>query len=249
MIEPNFFGGALDVILIWGALFLILMLRYLGINGAYNYLFFGVLRDKAQKRFVHDTAIKRKQQEMEVKRSTIASLIFATTGVAILAAWQLGWIKIYYTADLSDWWYIPLTIGFYLFAHETYYYWLHRAMHHPRIYRKVHKWHHESIHTNAFTSFSFHPIESLLQALFLPVFLLIVPLHLFVLLGLLLLMTLSATMNHGNVELYGPKFLRSRIGKYFIGATHHDAHHRYFLCNYGLYFSFWDRWMGTEREH
>ena len=54
--------------------------------------------------------------------------------------------------------------------HETYYYWLHRWMHLPHIYKYVHKAHHESLTTTAWTSFSFHPIESFLQGL--PLFIL-----------------------------------------------------------------------------
>jgi sterol desaturase/sphingolipid hydroxylase (fatty acid hydroxylase superfamily) len=29
-------------------------------------------------------------------------------------------------------------------------------------------------------------------------------------------------------------------------TTHHDMHHQQFNGNYGLYFTWWDRWMGTE---
>ncbi|MBB3167458.1 sterol desaturase family protein [Simiduia aestuariiviva] len=28
--------------------------------------------------------------------------------------------------------------------------------------------------------------------------------------------------------------------------THYDLHHQKFNGNYGLYFTWWDRWMGTE---
>ena len=27
---------------------------------------------------------------------------------------------------------------------------------------------------------------------------------------------------------------------------HHDLHHKYFIHNYGLYFTWWDKWFGTE---
>ena len=29
-------------------------------------------------------------------------------------------------------------------------------------------------------------------------------------------------------------------------VTHHDLHHAQAGWNYGLYFTWWDRWMGTE---
>jgi sterol desaturase/sphingolipid hydroxylase (fatty acid hydroxylase superfamily) len=59
-------------------------------------------------------------------------------------------------------------------------------------------------------------------------------------------MTLAATINHGAVEIYSAKWARHRLAKWMIGAAHHDDHHKKFNYNYGLYFTFWDTWMGTE---
>ena len=36
------------------------------------------------------------------------------------------------------------------------------------------------------------------------------------------------------------------IGKFFSTPTNHIQHHDSFKGNYGLYFNFWDRWMGTN---
>jgi sterol desaturase/sphingolipid hydroxylase (fatty acid hydroxylase superfamily) len=32
-------------------------------------------------------------------------------------------------------------------------------------------------------------------------------------------------------------------------TTHHDLHHAESDSNFGLYFTWWDRWMGTENPH
>lgn len=134
-----------------------------------------------------------------------------------------------------------------MFLHETYYYWLHRWMHQPNVLHRFHYLHHDSIHTSAFTSFSFHPIEAGLQAIFLPIVVLVLPMHVFVLVAWLVIMSISAVVNHAAVEVFPPKMLRSPIGKWFIGATHHDLHHTQYQCNYGLYFTFWDVWLKTNR--
>lgn len=145
----------------------------------------------------------------------------------------------------STLWFI-VSILIILFCHETYYYWLHRWMHHPKVYKWVHKAHHDSITTSAWTSFSFHPIESILQAIVLPVLLFIIPLH-YVAIGIILLiMTTTSVINHLNTELYPRDFHRHWFGKWWIGATHHSLHHSQFKYNYGLYFTFWDKWIGTE---
>ena len=59
-------------------------------------------------------------------------------------------------------------------------------------------------------------------------------------------MTISATINHAGVEVYPRGFEKHWLGKWIVGATHHDLHHREFRFNYGLYFTFWDKWMNTE---
>ena len=151
----------------------------------------------------------------------------------------------------SEWsayslWYLPVSLLIAMLIHETYYYWLHRWMHRPKIYRLVHKWHHDSIETTSFTAFSFHPIESILQALMIPVLIIFLPMHLSVLLLFLIIMTISATINHAGIEIYPASFNRHWLGKWIIGATHHDLHHKQFRYNFGLYFTFWDRWMKTE---
>lgn len=119
-------------------------------------------------------------------------------------------------------------------------------MHHPKIFKMVHKVHHNSLTPTPWTAFSFHPWESLLEALVLPLILLMVPVNVYVLGFYLLLMTLSSVINHLDIEIYPERFQKNRLGKLLIGATHHHYHHKEFNTNFGLYFTFWDKWMGTE---
>ena len=242
--------GFLDfpaVLLVLGALALIIFLRYLLFSSVYHYTTFRLLRRWLGKRILDPSPLKRKQLIREIFWSAISGLIFACFGLLTYWLWEAG-----YTAIYSDWesmplWYFPLSIFLVLFLQDTYYYWVHRWMHIPRIYKYVHKIHHDSIHTSAWTSFSFHPLETLLQAVVLPLIVMVLPLHYWAVLVVLLIMTVSATINHAGVEVYPGASRSSLIQKNIIGATHHDLHHRKFLCNYGLYFTWWDRWMGTEK--
>ncbi len=47
-------------------------------------------------------------------------------------------------------------------------------------------------------------------------------------------------------ELYPANWYRIPLLKYKTPSTHHNLHHAKFNGNYGLYFTWWDRWMGTE---
>ena len=220
--------------------------RYLIFSGALHYVCLVWFRKFFQNRIINHVPIDRAQMRREIGHSAIASLIFSLLFGVTIVLWQAGYTRIYLHWNDYPLWYHPLSLLGAMLLHETYYYWLHRWMHLPKVYRLLHQWHHESIHTSAMTAFSFHPLEAGLQAIFLPVLIVFLPMHLFVLFFLLLVMTISGTINHSGIEMYPKKFERHWLGKWLIGATHHDLHHKKFQYNFGLYFTFWDRWMKTE---
>jgi lathosterol oxidase len=238
--EPFYF------LLLTGIIFLVTFLRYVFVSGVYHYFFHIWFRSSFLKRLINPLALDQKQARMEIWRSFLTSLIFAFSGTAFVILWQNGYTKLYTEWSAFPWWYHPLSIILVLLIQETYYYWLHRWMHRPKIYRLVHKWHHDSIKTSALTAFSFHPIESVLQAIVLPLLILILPVHLYLLFALLILMTFSSTINHAGVEVFPRGFANHWLGRWLVGATHHDLHHKEFRYNFGLYFTFWDKWMETE---
>jgi lathosterol oxidase len=175
-------------------------------------------------------------------------VIFSVLTAGCYYLFQLGYTKIYTDINEQSLGYFFISIAIILFLYETYYYWLHRWMHNPGIFKIVHKVHHESIHTSVYTSFSFHPIEAILQFIFLPALIFIIPIHYYALGTVLVLMSISAVINHAAVEIFPEKFYDHPIGKWMIGSTYHDLHHKEFKSNYGLYFTFWDKWMDTENK-
>lgn len=220
--------------------------RYVLIAALFHYLFKVKYASFFQEREVNARARRPQQHWREIGYSFITAVIFALIGTGMIVAWQKNYTKIYtHFDDYPRWWFV-VSIVLVLFIHETYYYWLHRWMHHPKVYKWVHKAHHDSITTSAWTSFSFHPLESILQAVVLPVLMFIIPVH-YVAIGIILLvMTTTSVINHLNTELYPKDFQRHWFGKWWIGATHHSLHHSQFKYNFGLYFTFWDKWAGTE---
>jgi len=160
--------------------------------------------------------------------------------------WQKGYAKIYEDVHAYPLWWLPLSLMIALVLQETYYYWLHRWMHVPKIYRIVHEWHHDSHISSPWTAFSFHPLEGLIQAVFLPLILLFLPMNVWVLVGMLMIMSFSSVINHLDIEIYPSWFARVPFVRTLIGATHHSLHHKQFKYNYGLYFTWWDKWLKTE---
>lgn len=226
------------------ALTFAIFFRYVVLAGIFYYFF--NIKGYLFRRKLSTKSINKDQLRKEIFFSFVSSFIFAILGSILYRRWQTDQIVYRSSYTFLDLFWILGGLILILLVHETYYYWLHRWMHRPAIYKNVHKAHHESLTTTAWTSFSFHPFESFLQGL--PIFLLFyfIPFHLISILLALIIMAFTSVINHLNTEVYNQKFSRHWLGKWWIGATHHHLHHRQFKFNYGLYFTFWDHWMKTE---
>ncbi|WP_253276421.1 sterol desaturase family protein [Synechococcus sp. PCC 6312] len=240
--QPDIFG------IMVGVMFGMVVVRFLAVAGVFAAFAALARRTFWRHRWVNLRPYKKHQFCQELAWSLLTSGIFALTGAITAVLWQWGYTAVY--VEIGGWGYLyfVLSLLIALLVHETYYYWLHRWMHHPKIYPWMHKVHHQSITTSAWTAFSFHPLEALAQALFLPILVFVLPLHPYAIVILLTVMTFSSVINHLNLELYPAHFNRHWLGRFLIGATHHSLHHSQFRYNFGLYFTFWDHLMGTESE-
>ena len=226
--------------------FIIITGRYFLIAGIFYLIFYVWFPTRWKSRKINSRNYKKGQFINEVKWSMITALLFSIAGTGTVILWQKGYTKVYTNASLYVWWYLPVSLIIFMLLHETYYYWLHRWMHKPAVFKIVHKIHHDSNVTSPFTAFSFHPLEGFFQAIFLPIMLMILPMQYYVVIIQLTIMTLSSVINHLDIEIYPKEFNKNFIGKWIIGATHHSLHHKQFKYNYGLYFTFWDKIKKTE---
>lgn len=190
-------------------------------------------------------------QERQIRREIGWSLASAAIyGVpAGIVAWgwrERGWTRIY--ADFDDWplWYAPLSLLLYLALHDCWFYWTHRLMHRPALFRAMHAVHHESRPPTAWAAMSFHPWEALTGAVVIPALVFIVPVHIAVLGVVLAIMTIMGIANHMGWEMFPRAIVHGPLGRWLITATHHQRHHDIYRGNYGLYFRFWDRLCGTD---
>lgn len=138
---------------------------------------------------------------------------------------------------------VPLT----LLVHDTYFYWIHRLMHSPAIYRRVHLTHHKSVNPSPWAAYAFHPVEAILEAGIIPILLVIMPLHPISFFSFVTLMLWFNIYGHLGYELYSKKIYQHPIGQWINTSIYHNLHHEKFHGNYGLYFTFWDRLCGTLR--
>lgn len=239
------FTSAYGLFLLTVIFFIIITGRYFLIAGLFYLIFYVWFPSRWKNRKINKGSYKAGQLRKEMKWSLANALLFAVTASITIFLWQKGYTKVYTEPGLYGWWYLPVSLIILMLVHETYYYWIHRWMHIPSVYKIVHKVHHDSKIASPFTAFSFHPIEGLLQAVFLPVMILILPVHFYIIIIQLIIMTFSSVVNHLDIEIY-PREKSPFWSKWVIGATHHSLHHKQFKYNYGLYFTFWDKIKKTE---
>lgn len=226
----------------------IIWVRYFLVAGLFYYLLWGRPEEKISARRLASRRPSREIMSHEIKMSLASSLIFAFPGTFVLGAFKLGGTAIYTgMPSLLGWLYIPVSIFIYLMIHDTWFYWSHRAMHHPALFKATHLTHHRSRQPTPWAAFSFHPWESVSAAWLLPLCAFFIPIHAGAVMFLLIAMTLCSVVNHAGWEILPASVTDGPIGKVFISASHHNVHHHDYKANYGLYFRFWDKMMDTDK--
>lgn len=215
-------------------------LRYLGVSGGFAWL--------TARRHPGLYASLGPQIKREICWSLASAAIYGVPAGLVAWGWQQhGWTRIYTDASAYPLWWLPLSVLVYLALHDSWFYWTHRWMHRPALFRAAHAVHHASRPPTAWAAMSFHPLEALTGAIVIPGLVLVIPIHAGALLVVLGIMTLMGVTNHIGWELFPRWLVEGRAGKWLITASHHQRHHRDYRCNYGLYFRVWDRLCGTDR--
>ncbi|MEM1379369.1 MAG: sterol desaturase family protein [Pseudomonadota bacterium] len=225
-----------------------MLLRYIILASAVHGYFWGGRKPASFTFRLAKLAPQAKHVWREARTALAASLIFAFPAAVLFDAFEAGGTALYWRwpTGLAEWLWIPGAIAFLLLIHDTYFYWTHRAMHLPRFYKATHHTHHISKQPTAFASFAFHPWEAIISSWLIPTLAFLVPMHLGAFAAFVMLATMSAVINHAGWEVFPKSFLDGPIGRWIITARHHNLHHTKFKRNYGLYFRFWDKAMGTD---
>jgi len=181
----------------------------------------------------------------EIGYSLFSILLFVAAGVAIFFTPFFHITQIYLDFEVYGWGYFIVSIVLMLFIHDTYFYWAHRLMHHPKLYKLTHLIHHKSNNPSPWAALSFHPIEGVLEIAVIFIIVLVIPTHPSAILGFLVFMMVYNVYGHTGYELFPKGTNKHWLGKWLNTSVNHNMHHKYCTHNYGLYFTFWDEWMGT----
>ena len=201
-------------------------------------------RRKIQPGYAPASAIRR-----EIFYSLQTALIFALNGVFIYVAMAKGWSLTYTEVADYGWLYAGFSLAATIVLHDAYFYWTHRLMHHPRLFERFHRLHHESHSPSPWAAYAFAPLEAVVQALFLTILIFVLPLHVTVIYLFMIHMIVRNVIGHSGFELFPRGMPAHAVFGLLTTNTHHDLHHSSRGSNYGLYFTWWDRLAGTEHPH
>lgn len=229
-------------------MFTINLLRYFLVATPAFVLFYVIFKKKWQTSKIQEKFPRQKDYLREVGFSIATIIIFAIIGLIVFAS-PLRHYHLKYD-DIAEfgWGYWTLSIVLMIILHDTYFYWTHRAMHHPKLYKHFHLVHHKSVNPSPWAAYAFHPLEGIVEAGVIFPIAFFIPFHATALMVFLIFMMVYNVYGHLGWELYPKGFNNHPIGKWLNTSVNHNQHHKFFEGNYGLYFLFWDRAMGTLRS-
>ena len=174
---------------------------------------------------------------------SLSSGVFFWTGYQVLIFWAMsnGYAPILNSTKnplIFVLWFLftPLWISFH-------FYWIHRLLHWPPLYKWFHSVHHRNINVGPWSGLSMHPVEHLIFFSSMLIHF-IIPTHPLHVLFHVQHQALQAASSHTGYE----SLLVKNKKTLDLGTFHHQMHHRYFEVNYGTLEIPWDKWFGTFHD-
>lgn len=224
-------------------------LRYLlwaGIGWVLGYVLF-------KRRWAHRKIIQAQPSRgdvwREIRLSLITVCIYGVVGAVTVWAWrQHGFGRMYLDLHAFSMTWFWGSLGILILLHDTYFYWTHRWMHHPRLFKWFHRGHHRSMNPSPWATYAFDPLEAVVQAGIFPVAIALLPIHPLVFLMFMIWQITFNVLGHTGYEFWPRWMMDGWLGKIMNTPTNHIMHHEHLRGNYGLYFNVWDRLMRTNHE-
>ena len=174
---------------------------------------------------------------------SLVSGVFFWTAFQVITLWAManGYLPTTSFASNPYWF-----VGFFILVpiwSAFHFYWVHRLLHVPFLYRHFHSLHHRNVNVGPWSGLSMHPVEHLLYFTSVLIHLVAAshPVHVIYNLHY---QALGAAMTHAGYE----DLLVADKRRLALGTFYHQLHHRFFECNYGNQEMPWDRWFGTFHD-
>jgi sterol desaturase/sphingolipid hydroxylase (fatty acid hydroxylase superfamily) len=205
-----------------------------------------VLARVLRQRKIREDSPPARQLGLELLYSVRSVAMFSSVSVVIHLLTQLGFYPMEKAAVSwgPAWFWTCLVLM--IVGQDAWIYWTHRWMHHPKAFRTFHRRHHKSHNPSPFTAYSFDIPEALVNVAFVLAWPLVVPTPWGVTAFFGLHQIFRNTLLHSGYELMPARADGRPWFDWMTTTTHHDLHHAQAGWNYAAWFTWWDRWMGTE---
>ena len=222
--------------------------RYFIIAGVFYFIFYILFKNNFIQLKIQNNFPNSKMLITEIFFSMQTMVIFGVVSILIRYLIVNDYSMLYSSISDFGMLYFLFSLVVLILIHDFYFYFSHKLIHHKKLFF-IHRRHHLSTNPTPWSAFSFGPIEAVIQIIWIPIIILIIPLHPFSLLIWALWMMVMNVIGHLGFEIYSKNFLNSLIGKILNASTHHNLHHSRSKSNFGLYFRFWDKIMETEDKN
>ncbi|MET0404067.1 MAG: sterol desaturase family protein [Cystobacter sp.] len=162
--------------------------------------------------------------------------------LSLVVAWPLvGHLSGIHTGPLPPWYVMVGQIAFFIVLDDFLYYWMHRTLHTPWLYKHVHSVHHRITTPFALTGNYMHAVEFVATATLVLVGPSLVGAHVVTLWAWVLFRQFEAVDGHSG---YDAPWNPGLLIPFYKGSVYHDFHHRRFFGNYAGFFSYLDKLFG-----
>jgi lathosterol oxidase len=190
---------------------------------------------------VHHPKYLKNQMSLEIKQANIAMPFMALLTIPFFTAEVQGYAKLYDLPSQAPFpLYNYLQFPFFILFTDFFIYWIHRGLHHPLLYKTLHKPHHKWIMPTPYASHAFHPLDGWAQSLPYHIFPFLFPLQ------KLAYVFLFAFINVWTILIHDGEYVAN--SPIINGAACHTMHHLYFRFNFGQFTTLWDRLGGSYRK-
>ena len=186
----------------------------------------------------------------QVARETLFGLLWlwslSISTVLIGALIGTGLTRYYFRVEQYGVAYLLFSVVLAIVGWDAYFYFTHRLLHRDWFYRNFHAVHHLSTRPDVMTQFQVAPVEQLILAGYTAILICVIPLHPCAQLTYATVSTVKSYLAHSGWEVFPAGTLRSRWWRFNTPVVHHDLHHQEYRYNFAFFFTWWDRWLGTE---
>ncbi|HWJ92055.1 MAG TPA: sterol desaturase family protein, partial [Flavisolibacter sp.] len=206
--------------------------KYFLIAGMAFLLFYVFFKSKFHHKKIQPKFPKLHDYGREILFSTLSVIIFSFPPLFLLYTDSIRLHTTFYkNIDDHGRLYFVCAFPVMILLHDTYFYWMHRLLHHRSLFRTLHLLHHRSHNPSPWAAYAFHPLEAVMEAFIFVIFLFTIPVHTIHLILFFVFSLLYNVYGHLGFELYPKGFNRHWFGKWMNTSVAHNMHHKYFRGN------------------